>query len=132
MAVVQAGSCSSNMTPSLGTSTCCTCGSLIRKKKKKTQKNNSKFLKILKWFLNFCICTYSSFHLERPFFLFFAKSRISSSVILSGKPFLNPLDLILMQVCVLITCVLLSLNLLNNIPYIQVLISLKHVPGRLD
>ena len=26
VAVVQAGSCSSNMTPSLGTATCCTCG----------------------------------------------------------------------------------------------------------
>ena len=38
-AVVQTGSCSSISTPSLGTSTCCRCGSLKKKEKKERERN---------------------------------------------------------------------------------------------
>jgi len=37
VAVTEAGSCSSDLTPSLGTSICCRCGSKKEKKKKKVK-----------------------------------------------------------------------------------------------
>ena len=40
VAVVQAGSCSSNLTPSLGTSICCGYGPKKKKKKKEKKKGN--------------------------------------------------------------------------------------------
>ena len=38
VAVVEAGSCSSDLTPSLGTSTCCRCGPERKKKEKEKEK----------------------------------------------------------------------------------------------
>jgi len=44
VAVAVAGGCSSNWTPSLGTSICCRCGPKIEKKKKKRRKKRAGFV----------------------------------------------------------------------------------------
>ena len=42
VAVVQAGGCSSDLTPSMGSSICCGCGLLRAKKQNKTKQNKTK------------------------------------------------------------------------------------------